>query len=268
MVCRYDPSTILSAIRQVMSEQAGLTRVIAPSEFPSVLPLLTSGKPQTIANYPELFIYLLKNLDSINGQFPLKVTRINADGKESTVELESVSHALQELFALGTVIGEDAQAALILGGKSNVETIQNRVQTAQMADMVQALLKWTDIAVQPKARTLKIGLTPSATGLDGQLQNNELEAFLKPSEQNYVGTELVEKDGLMSIVRRILSSTEIVRQVFWRKLKPGKDQIIEGANTGKRKPTKLDEKRWESFIKELESAGYTVDKTPKKPQSR
>jgi hypothetical protein len=242
-------------------------------ELPATLKLITGEFPQTINNMCDLGLYGVRNLDAVSGKFPMKIRVKKPDGTEPEITLENESHALQEMFAALLSVAEDADAAVNIGARLAVETTSARIALQQGNAITTAIQKYLGFDMKPKPDKIKLGFTPSATGANNTLENDEMEAFLKPSEQNFVSSELAEKVTLKGILERMLNGVEIVRAAHWHpvKYKPGQDSNITGdaISASKQKASKGDQVTWNILLDTLKKAGFDVDeKDPPKIETR
>lgn len=259
----FDYSLIKAIARVVGAE---------PSMFPSTLPLLTGDRTETIANLPELVLYVVKNIDAVTGLFPAEVEIVGADSKKRKVKFESVGHALEEMFGALVTIAEDADAVVNIAARAAIESVQSKIAAKQAGEIGTAITRFLGFNVKPTAKKVKIGFTPAAAGANGKLENQEMAEFLKPSEQNYVGTEYEDTDELLPIVKRILEDGEIARAALYHPLKPRPNKDGEYGITGeyliksKRKPSKAEKAAWEAFVKEFKLVtDAEVDDSKDKP---
>lgn len=289
-VCKYDSlgisgkvdaaNTTLNAVQifqeqQIMGKLDKISRVTGaePGVFPATLPLLTGDKSEVVRNLPELVLYVVKNIDAVTGLFPTDVEFINGDGNKQKVRLESLGHAIEELFGAMLIIGEDADAAVNIAARTAIEAIQSKISARQAGETSRAIAKFLGFAGEARQRTVKIGFTPSATGLNNKLENQEMADFLKPSTQNYIGYECVENDELLPIIKRVLEDSEIARSALYHPLKQNPQNKDEYGVTGEylrgnKKPTEKDKKAWEAykkFIQETTGAEITDKEIKRKP---
>jgi hypothetical protein len=224
-------------------------------------PLLNGASPTAYKNLPELLEWVVKNLDATDGQWPLEVVSTKADGTEAKVKLYDLSHAISELFVLGTVIAEDADIAKNVGVRAITEIVQTKIAALQAGQIASANAKYLGYTGASKPKTVKISVSPASVGLNGKLEQQEMADFLKPSTQTYIAWEMVG-DNIQGILFRILEGVEIARAALFqplRKLKNGSkgltgDHIRE--ETQKQKTKK--DKDWEEFKADLKKGGVTT----------
>jgi hypothetical protein len=227
---------------------AVIKKILGISEFPANLPILTGDEFKSINNIPQLILWVVQNIDAVTGLFPIKIEALQGSGSKATLELENMSHAIQELFAMCLTIAQDCDAGVNIGARIATEIINTKVKATQGNELLQALIKWTGIAIAPTPKTIKLNFTPSAAGANNKLENDEMEEFLKPSEKMYVGNECAEKDQLLPIVNRVLQNTEISRASVWHPIKPtgtkGDNFIGMATSKANKKASKAEDKRF------------------------
>jgi hypothetical protein len=274
----------MAGIQQGLSKQGGeidglkegleaIKKHLGVGELPATLKLITGEFPQTINNMCDLALYGVKNTDAVSGKFPMTIKVKKPDGSEPEIKLENQSHALQEMFAALLSVAEDADAAVNIGARLAVETTSTRIALQQGNAITTAIQKYLGFDMKPKADKIKLGFTPSATGANNTLENDEMGEFLKPSDQNFVSSELAEKVTLKGILERMLNGVEIVRAAHWHpvKYKPGQDSNITGdaISASKQKASKGDQATWNILLDTLKKAGFDVDeKDPPKIETR
>jgi hypothetical protein len=240
-----------------------------PAQFPATLPLLNGGNGGTINNLPELMTWQIKAIDSAIGKFPADITLLNGKGEKKTVRVENSSHALQELIAGLLPLQEDADASVQMLTRLMAEAVQIKVATYQSTDLIKAAIKWIGFATKRVVRTAKISVTPSAKGIDGYLDNAEMEDFLKPSSQKYVSSELAETEQLLPLTKRWTENLEIARLALSQRIrgKGGKLNMPGERMKADKERTKVFDAELERLKKELEEKGFEVDikKTKKGP---
>jgi hypothetical protein len=224
-------------------------------------PLLNGASPTAHKNLPELIEWVVKNIDATSGQWPLEVVTTKADGKEVKVSLYDLSHAISELFVLGTVIAEDADISKNVGVRAITEIIQAKIAALQAGQIARANAKYLGYTGSPKPTPVKISVTPASVGINGTLEQQEMADFLKPSTQTFIGWEM-SGDNIQGILFRILEGVEIARAALFqplRKLKDGSKGLTgdDIKKEGKKQKDKKD-KEWEEFKADLKKGGVTT----------
>jgi hypothetical protein len=230
--------------------------------------LLNGAAPKIVKNLGELGVWQVEALDSIFGQFPLKVDILAPDGSTKSVELKNLAHAIDELYGLLLTVAEDADASVQTGLRAILESIQTKIIAKQTADLVTAVSDGIGFDLETVPRTIKISVSPSAAGLDNKLQNQEIGDFLKPSEQQFLGSKIQSKSAILAILDRILEGAEITRAALFHPIKPKKnskaseDIGVPGEYIKKsKKEDKLFDAAWKRYLEQLKKEGLEVDAT-------
>jgi hypothetical protein len=254
-----EPSTGAdSALLQKIAQTVGV------GEFPGTLPLLNGKGVVPIANLPQLVRWQVQAFDSVYGQFPLSVQVFQADGSTKTIKLENLAHSIDELFGMLLAVAEDADAAVNIGARNIVETIQAKIAAKQAGELATANQKFLGYNIKAVPREVKISVTPAAAGADNKLQNQEMTAFLEPSKQQYIGSEYDDSKQLLPIAERTLEDGEIARAALFRPVKVSKDKTGDVGLTGEfirssRGNDEILNKAWLAFLEQLKKEGYEVD---------
>jgi hypothetical protein len=254
-----------SALLQKIAQTVGV------GEFPGTLPLLNGKGVVPVANIPQMVRWQVQAFDSVYGQFPLSVQVFQADGKVKTIRLENLAHSIDELFGMLLAVAEDADAAVNIGARNIVETIQAKIAAKQAGELATANQKFLGYNIKAVPREVKISVTPAAAGADNKLQNQEMTAFLEPSKQQYIGSEYDDSKQLLPIAERTLEDGEIARAALFRPVKVSKDKTGDVGLTGEfirssRGNDEILNKAWTAFLEQLKKEGYEVDGNKSKPK--
>lgn len=208
--------------------------------------------PVVLNDLTEYQIWFVKQMDALVGLFPIKIERTDENGDKQMLKFENVAEAIAELTGLLAEIAFDADTSVNVGVHATAEAIGAKIAAQQAGSYLKAIADYLGFQGEAATLTIPISCTPGATGTDGKLQENELEAFLRPSIQKAIGFECKEKDDLHSIIKRVLFDCEIARTALYKPLKPA--QIATNVNlTGdaiKADRTKDEQKaeaEWDAF---------------------
>lgn len=250
-------------LEEILRLLRAIYKTVGVDDFPGSMPLLNGRGSKPVKNLPELTRWVIQAFDSVYGQFPLDVQVYGPDGKTKNLKLENLAHSVDELFGLMLTIAEDADAAVNIAARNVVEAIQGKIAAKQAGEIAAANAKFLGYNLKSTKKEVKISVTPAASGPDNKLQNQEMKNFLKPSTQNYIGSEYDDDKQVLPILERTLEDGEIARAALYRPVKTGtKDGDI--GLTGEhiknsRTADDIMEKAWANFLKELEKEGYSVD---------
>jgi hypothetical protein len=256
-----DVAKILKEIKEVQD-------AIGKDELPYLARLITddpqSGVPKPRTNLVEIMEWIVLNLDAVAGVFPAKVAIQRPDGKVRELQYESISHGLDLILEMQASTAEDTSAALATAAAAAVAASKAQVAATQSGDIGRAITDFLGFAARPKSDQVKIAISPAAQGVDGKLQNQELEDFLKPSRQSYVTVENAEKYQLLPIIQRILQDGEIARAALFQPLHGDDLKGLTGDDLKRQKKSKKEDSDWEKYIKGLEAQGIKATSSKKK----
>lgn len=256
-------------LAEILRLLRAIYKTLGVDSFPLSHPLLTGESAGGQKDLVELIEWTVKNIDATDGHWPLDVKVLGADGKDRTITVKDQSEAIHELFGLLFTIAEDADAAVNIGARNVVETIQTKISTMQSGQLLKAIIKFLGFNTRTTKDKVKISVSPSAAGADNKLQNQEMADFLKPSEQLFSGTEYQDSKQLLIMLERILEDSEIARAALYKPLKKnkkGQDTLTgEAIRREKLSGTDIYEQEWEAFIASLKKRDVEIDE--KKPGS-
>jgi hypothetical protein len=246
---KNDMAEILRLLRKIYA-------AIGVDDFPLRHPLITGEIAGVQKNLVELIEWSVKNTDAVNGHWPLEVKVLGADGKDRIIKVKDQSEAIHELFGLLFTVAEDADAAVNIAARGVVETIQTKVSTVQSGQAIKAIIKFLGFNTKTTKDKIKISVSPSASGADNKLQNQEMADFLKPSEQLYPGIEYQDSKQLLIMLERMLEDVEIARAALYKPLKKdkkGRDTLTGEAIRREKLKSGADiyQEEWDLFIESL-----------------
>lgn len=251
---------------RILRELDEIKKAIGVKDLPFTAPILNqeSGLPKRLNNLVEIGEWIVQSTDSVIGGWPRKIPFIDEKGKKREVEFKHLGHAIDELTQIALTTAEDADACVNIASRAVVEAVNGKVAAFQAVDWAKANAKFLGYAATPKSQEIRLSVTPAAAGANGKLENQEMEAFLKPSKRLYLSVECTEKHDLLSIAKRSLEDAEIARAALFRPLRPNMKGLTGEAIREDRKKGKSSDKQWTTFLKDLEKAGIKViDKSPK-----
>lgn len=231
------------------------------NEYPMILPEYTMedslDKEVVITNQAQFNAWQVRNTSALFGMFPIKIERQNENGTKETLKLENLAETLAEFVGIYSKIAFDADTAVNVGIRAVAESIGARTAALQAGSYLKAIIDYLGFQTQPEAFPIKISCTIGATGVDGNLQESELEDFLKPSIQNVIGIDCKEQDDLHTIIKRILFDAEIARAALYKPLKPDKINNSlaitgDGIKAHRKKEEEKVNKKWEEFKAKIE----------------
>lgn len=231
------------------------------NEYPMILPEYmmedSLDKQVVIANQAQFNAWLLKNISALFGMFPIKIDKIDENGTKQTLKFDNLAETLAEFVGWYSKIAFDADTAVNVGIRAVAESIGARTAALQAGSYLKAIIDYLGFQTQPEPFPIKISCTIGATGVDGNLQESELDDFLKPSTQTVIGLDCKEQDDLHTIIKRILFDAEIARAALYKPLKPDKINNSlsitgDGIKEHRKKEQKQTDKKWEEFKTKIE----------------
>jgi hypothetical protein len=223
-------------------------------EFPIQKPSLLGEAESTVNNIPDLIDWSVLQLEGFMGQWPNEITTLDRDGKESKAVIEDLAHWCRESFALGKVIAEDSNQAIALGSRIAIQTINATTAASQAADIAKATADFLGFAGEAVSRTIDIPFSTPALGKDGTLQNQEVDAFLVSSKQDFVGFENREKTDLLSLCLVISESAQYAKLANFFPLGKGIGSLPGDAA----RQSKLAVKKFDDLIENLKKDGAKI----------
>lgn len=258
-------------VRNIQADTQKIRESTGSDRYPMTLPeyLLDDfiDKPVLIPDQVAYNVWLLKQIDALVGLFPIKIERTDENGVKQMLKFENIAEAIAELTGLLAEIAFDADTSVNVGVHATAEAIGAKVAAIQATSYLKSIVDYLGFQGSHQQISVPISCTPGATGLDGKLQENELENFLKSSIQKAVGWQCTERDDLHSILKRILFDAEISRAALYKPLKPpqpGTPQAMTGdaIKSDRVKEKRREDDEWEKFktrIKNQEGTGIDID---------
>lgn len=255
-------------LKEILKLLKEIHKTLGVKSFPLSNPLLTGERGETQKDIIEILEWIVKNIDAVNGYWPLDVKVLGADSKTKTIKIKDMSSAINELFGLLFTIAEDADAAVNIGARNIAETIQTKISTIQSGQLLKAIQKFLGFNTKATKDQIKLSVSPKASGADNKLQNQEMADFLRPSKQLFTGVEYSDNKELIVLLERILEDAEIARAALFKPLrinKKGESTLTGEALRREKLKSGIDiyEEEWESFIASLRRRDVKLDE--KKP---
>lgn len=219
--------------------------------YPAVLPEFLirqkekedDEKTVIISDHVSMQEWLIKNLDALFGEFPVKLKYKTLEGQEETLEVDNISEALAELLGLSLNIAMDADTSVVLGLKNLVEATKACNAAIVAGDYARANADYLGYGGKEIKRKVRLTYTPG---------KEDIYEFMKPSESNTIGFEMAQKDSLQEVLKQLIENTTIARAAVWKKwgstLQPPPGEAIK-----KQRKEQEDEndKQWQDLINSL-----------------
>jgi hypothetical protein len=264
-VPRKDAKKVLADDLELHSDSGtfyrlGLHRL--PAELPEFL--FNEGKeekddkPVKIADLMSLNEWLIKNLDALFGEFPLKIKYKNLEGKEETLQVDNIAETLAEIIGLSINIATDADTSVAIGFKNLIEATKASNAAIVAGDYARANSEYLGYKGREINREVKLTYTPN--------KNSIIEA-LKPSKSNLVGFEIQDNENLQEQIAKLLIVTQIIKSAFYFPYRPGDTLTGDSIREQKEKDKEKADEDWEDLLKELNNPSG-VNKIPGNPKPR
>ena len=196
--------------------------------------------------------WIIRNIDALFGEFPLKIKYKNDDG-EQEVSLENVSEALAEVTGLLISLAEDSSNNLNATIKAMVEA-RNAANAATVAvDYASANADYLGYKGKEKSREVSVTFTPG---------KETMKEVLTPSKQKIVGWEMQGEETLLELIKRILLGAEIIKAAMYIPWQPGDKltgDVIKEKQTEQRE---AGDTKWQEFINRINTptGKYKINK--------
>jgi hypothetical protein len=236
--------------------------------FPAVMPKYLNKDPvfnildqmNVIDDMLEFQEHMLRNLDSIFGEFPIKIN-VKTDNNVDEIKLPNISEALAEIIFMNLDITTNADQAVALGLKNLAETAKG----SNAAIVAQQIARANATYLGYKSKEIKTEIPYTFTP-DAENMND----FLKDSKQTIIGFENVDKDDLQYDLKPILLASQITKAALMQPFKRGADNPITGdaIREKKRKDQEKYDKDWEQLMNEYSKINTTSTIKTKFPNAR
>ncbi|MEL7406336.1 MAG: hypothetical protein AAFN00_05160 [Cyanobacteria bacterium J06558_2] len=225
--------------------------------------LNTEGGNQEIKIYDAISFqeWLVKQIDALVGEFPLKLNFKTTDAENKEVEteicLENISEALAEFLPLILGTAEDTDLLIQIGMKNLIENSKGTNTSARIYDYVVANAAFLGYRGNEVEREIDLTFTPKSANMT---------SAMKSSKGKYVGWEMEDKDTLIETVKRTLIATEIVKAALFIPFTPGDSITGDAIKETEQKDSETNDEKWEQFKTRVNhpSGRYEVPKPASK----
>jgi hypothetical protein len=201
--------------------------------------------------------YLIKQVDALIGEFPIKIKHqgvdSNGDPQEQDIELNNISVAIAEILALNLGIAHDADTNVNIGMKTLIEA-RNAANAAIVAvDYAQANAQYLGYKGNQTEKEVNCTFTPNA---------RNLRDTLTPSNQKIIGWENEDQETLIELIKKTLIGTEIIKAALFHPYQPGGDVTGDGIKKATDDNKTKNDTDWEQFKQRINnpSGRYQVPK--------
>ena len=242
---------LLTAFHSVNYFRSGHHRLPATA-FNSLLNTQEGNKELKIYDSLSFQEWIIKNLDALFGEFPLKLKYKTDDG-EQEVSLENVSEAIAEIAGLLLSLAEDSSNNLNATIKAMIEA-RNAANAATVAvDYASANADYLGYKGREKTKEVNVTFTPG---------KETLKEVLTPSQQKIVGWEMQGEETLLELVKRILMGAEIIKAAMYIPWKPGDKLTGDVIKEKQAEQTEAQDTKWQDFLNQINTptGKYKIDK--------
>lgn len=238
-----------------------IAKRIGTSSYPIEVPesLLTGTDEAKIfkaESNAEYLFWLTKQIDSLVGEFPIKIEIKDADplkagDQKMQVEIPNIAEAIAEIYGLTfkSSVNQEVQLNMLL--RLALETIQAKNAAIVAQDYARGNAQFLGYEGNTKGREIdyNFDLTDVNVTQKNQSRAITLESLLKNSKGWVTGWENNDKETVVDFLRKLMFSAGIIKSVFFRNKKQTKalakdiDRMI---NDGKQQ-----DKDWEEFLKTI-----------------
>lgn len=232
---------LLTAYSSVDFFRSGHHRL--PATVPSSLRNTDAGNvPTQIYDVMSFQEWIVRQLDALVGEFPLKlkVKTINHENEEVEEEicLENISEAIAELMPLVLNIANDSDTAINIGMKSLVEAMKAANAAITTYDYAVANAEYLGYKGNETEREIDLTFTPGA---------KNLKESLKPSKKTIVGWANEDKETLVELIKKTLIASEMVKASIFHPFNPGDKITGDAIKESQETQQTEDDAKWEQF---------------------
>lgn len=201
--------------------------------------LNTSEGNQELKIYDSLSFqeWIVRNLDALMGEFPLKLKYKNDNGKQE-VSFTNLSEVLIETIGLLLSLADDSNNNLALTSKAMIEARAAANAAITATDYAAANAEYLGYRGKEVEKEIKVSFTPGKA---------TMKEVLKPSIQKIIGWELIGEETLTELVKRVLIGAEIIRAAMYIPWKPGEKITGDNIKEDREKNKQTQDEKWEAF---------------------
>jgi hypothetical protein len=201
--------------------------------------------------------YLVKQIDALVGEFPIKIKHKTLDSSdqevEQDIEISNISVAIAEILALNFGITHDTDTAINIGMKTLIEA-RNAANAAIVGvDYVKANTEYLGYKGNQKIKEVDCTFTPNA---------KNLRLALEPSTQKIVGWANEDQETLIELIKKTLIGTEIIKAALFHPYENGGTVTGDNISANLSQNETKNETEWEQFKQRINnpSGRYQVPK--------
>ncbi len=206
--------------------------------------LNTEGGNQELKIYDSLSFqeWIIRNIDALFGEFPLKLKYKTEANKEEEVSFTNISEAITESIGLLLSLAEESNSNLAATMKALTEARAAANAAIVAVDYASANAEYLGYKGREKSREVNASFTPGET---------TMSKVLKPSKQKIVGWELVGEETLTELIKRVLIGAEIIKAAMYIPWKPGDKLTGDTIKESQGKQQEQDNTEWQTFLNRI-----------------
>ena len=193
-----------------------------------------------IDDHLEFTEYLIRNLDSILGLFPLEFNFTDEKGDKNKIKVPNISEALIEIIGLLLGVQSNTDASIAIGMKTLVEAAKAGNASIISSDIARANAEYLGYKFKEVEKEIPYAFTPN---------KNSFKESLKDSKQKIISFENVDKDNLTDDIKNILIAAQIIKAALVQPFN-GQDGFMTGDSIRQLKKDFQDkyEEEWQSLL--------------------
>lgn len=184
--------------------------------------------------------YLIRNLDSIFGLFPLEFTFTDEKGGKNKIKVPNISEALIEIMGLLLGVQSNTDANIAIGMKTLVEAAKAGNASTIASDIARANAEYLGYKSKEVQKEIPYAFTPN---------KHTLKESLKDSKQKIISFENVDSDNLTDDIKNILIASQIIKAALVQPFN-GQDGFMTGDSIRQLKKDFQDkyEEEWKNLL--------------------
>lgn len=203
-----------------------IANAIGVNEFPGTVPksLLNSGdNPEgsgttAIANLTQFILWIVKQMDALIGEFPIKMTIKDADlaaeGDQAVeVELKNIAETLAEIY------GQSASGLIVQSAHTNFlarlsgEAVASKTSILIIQDLAQSIIDFLGFKNKKIKREAKSAFD---LGREDASSIKSLSQILRQSSYNYQGFEFDDDAILLDYLPKFMFAASLIKAAMFR----------------------------------------------------
>jgi hypothetical protein len=249
--------TITSLAEMVEYYGESQVKTSGASEYPVTVPetlIGQGGETTIIKNTPEFLVWIVKQLDGLIGEFPLKIRikdtdPLKAGDQPQDIEIPNIAEGLAEMYGLSVRSTINSELLLNFLTRLTTEVVATKNMAVTTQDYTKATASWLGYRGEPVKR--KIHSAFDLTGSPDDIAN-----ILRESDVEVSGWKDTDKENLIAYLQKLLFAAGIIKGAFFRGKKQRlifENEIGESIESGSTKDSDATWNRYTDLINNPES---------------